>query len=78
MSCSVTVLANGRMSLPVDLRRRLGLEKGGTVTIEEVEDGVVLRTIPQNVRRAQELVRAHTVGVSVDDFLRFRRADGGE
>lgn len=37
----VNVLPNGRVVLPVDLRRRLGVEKGGQVIAEW--DGEVVR-----------------------------------
>jgi AbrB family looped-hinge helix DNA binding protein len=30
---------NGRMSLPVDIRRRLGLTRGGALLVEETEEG---------------------------------------
>jgi len=81
MTFSVAIAANGRMSLPADLRKRLGLSGGGALLVEETPDGIVLRTVAQSVAHAQALARAYTgdnPGVSVDSFLANRRADSGE
>lgn len=81
MSIYVTISQNGRMSLPADVRRRLGVGKGGDLLLEETADGIVLRTTAQAVAKAQELARKFTegkIGTSVDDFLAGRRADSGE
>jgi AbrB family looped-hinge helix DNA binding protein len=68
------------MSLPIDIRKRLGLEGGGAVLIEETPDGVILRTIDQAVAKAQAIARryARQPGASTDDFLAARREDSGE
>jgi bifunctional DNA-binding transcriptional regulator/antitoxin component of YhaV-PrlF toxin-antitoxin module len=69
------------MSLPVDIRRRLGLTGGGMLLVEETEGGVFLRTVAQSVAHAQALARKYTEGkpdVSVDAFLANRRPDSGE
>jgi len=80
MTLQVNITANGRMSLPVGIRKRLGLEKGGAVLIEETLDGVVLRTVGQAVAKAQAIAKryAHEPGTSVDDFLSMRREESGE
>jgi len=68
------------MSLPADIRKRLGLTGGGAVYLDETEDGVVLRTVPQIVAQAQALARQYrdAPGGSVDDFLAERPAESGE
>lgn len=81
MTVQVTITPNGRMSLPADIRRRLGLSKGGALLVEETADGVVLRTVGQSIAHAQALARKYTAGkpvASVDGFLANRRADSGE
>jgi AbrB family looped-hinge helix DNA binding protein len=81
MTYHVKITASGRLSLPADLRKRLGLGGGGELLVEETEDGVILRTVAQAVARAQELARRYTAGkdgFSVDDFLAQRRSDSGE
>ena len=49
MSVQDTITPNGRMSLPAEIRKRLGLAGGGALLIEETEDGVILRTVAQSV-----------------------------
>lgn len=81
MTVQVNITPNGRMSLPADVRKRLGLAKGGTVFVEETDDGLVLRTAAQAVTRAQALARRFTNGksdASVDAFIANRRAESGE
>jgi AbrB family looped-hinge helix DNA binding protein len=81
MTVQVTITPNGRMSLPADIRKRLGLSGGGALLIEETADGVILRTPAQAIAHAQSLARHYTAGnpeASVDAFLARRRADSGE
>jgi bifunctional DNA-binding transcriptional regulator/antitoxin component of YhaV-PrlF toxin-antitoxin module len=72
------VMPDGRVSLPADMRRRHGLDRGGEVIIEDTGDAIVLRTLDQIVARAQALSRQLLAGkenVSVDDFLEERRRE---
>ena len=81
MSVKVTIAPNGRMSLPADIRNRLGVSGGGALLVEETPDGIVLRTIAQSVAHAQTLARRYTADkpeTSVDAFLANRRAESGE
>ncbi|GFE76610.1 MULTISPECIES: AbrB/MazE/SpoVT family DNA-binding domain-containing protein [Novosphingobium] len=81
MTLQVNITANGRMSLPADVRKRLGLISGGAVFLEETDDGVVLRTAAQAVARAQALAKQYTGGqpdAGVEGFLAQRREDSGE
>lgn len=81
MSVQVTITPNGRMSLPADIRKRLGLSGGGALLIEETADGVILRTVAQSIAHAQALARQYTsgsAGASVDAFLKRRREESGE
>lgn len=80
MTVQVNITANGRMSLPADIRKRLGLKDGGAVLVEETEDGVILRTVSQAVARAQAIAQKYAdhPDASVDSFLAARRADSGE
>lgn len=81
MTLQINITPNGRMSLPADVRKRLGLTDGGAVYLDETEDGVVLRTANQAVARAQALAKQYTGGnpeASVDAFLNRRREDSGE
>lgn len=80
MTVQVNITPNGRMSLPVGIRKRLGLEGGGAVLVEETADGIILRTVDQAVAKAQAIAKryAQQPGASVDDFLAGRREDSGE
>jgi len=81
MTLHINITPNGRMSLPADVRKRLGLTDGGVIYLDETEDGVVLRTANQAVARAQELAKRYTgenPDASVDAFLNRRREDSGE
>lgn len=81
MTIQVNITSNGRMSLPADIRKRLGLNGGGAVYLDETEDGVVLRTAAQAVARAQALAKQYTSDnpdASVAAFLAARRQDSGE
>jgi AbrB family looped-hinge helix DNA binding protein len=75
------VSESGRLSLPAEFRKAVGLERGGNVVIELDEGEIRIRTIHQTVARAQELARklfADKPEVSVDNFLAERRRDWGE
>jgi AbrB family looped-hinge helix DNA binding protein len=81
VTVQVNITPNGRMSLPADMRKRLGLSDGGAVYLDETADGVVLRTAAQAVARAQALAKQFTGGnpdATVDAFLARRREDSGE
>ncbi len=80
MTMQVNITPNGRMSLPADIRKRLGLAAGGTVYLDETDDGVMLRTMPQIVAQAQALARQYRDAPdgSVDAFLADRAREAGE
>ena len=80
MTLQINITPNGRMSLPADVRKRLGLTGGGAVYLDETEDGVVLRTAEQVVAHARALAKQYDKvdGGSVDDFLANRVAESGQ
>ena len=81
MTVQVNITPNGRMSLPADIRKRLGLTSGGAVYLDETADGVMLFTAAQAVTRAQALAKQFTGGnpeATVDAFLARRREESGE
>ncbi|MCK9365476.1 MAG: AbrB/MazE/SpoVT family DNA-binding domain-containing protein [Syntrophales bacterium] len=43
MRASLTVSSRGQITLPTDIRKRMGIIAGGVVILEEREDEVVLR-----------------------------------
>jgi bifunctional DNA-binding transcriptional regulator/antitoxin component of YhaV-PrlF toxin-antitoxin module len=73
----VQVSETGRLSLPIEIRRQMGLEKGGVVSLTMEDDGLRLETPRQFIKRIQKMAREdgwHKAG-SVDDFIRERRAE---
>lgn len=71
----VQVSETGRLSLPVEMRRAAGLEKGGTVSITMDDHGIHIETPRQFVKRLQKMARDNGWHdkISVDDFLAWRR-----
>ncbi|MGZ3173434.1 MAG: AbrB family transcriptional regulator [Croceibacterium sp.] len=81
MAIQLNVSPEGRVSLPTAIRAYLGVECGGTLIVEEVENGVLLRSVAQAIAQAQTIGRKHMAGnmaASVDAFLAARRNDTGE
>lgn len=68
----------GRLGLPAEVRKAVGLDNGGDVVIE-VDDGEIrIRTMSQVVARAQALSKAMlTTGddIDVDAFVAERHAE---
>ena len=78
MGIEIKVAANGRMVLPADVRRRLGLENGGKLILNEGEFAVELMTIQQRVAKAQALYQKYSRGnpqSTVDDLIAQKRLD---
>ncbi len=71
---TIKVSPTGRLSLPVDVRRAVGLERGGTVVVDITNGEIRLRTVDEIFAQAQAKAR-EMMGkdASVDDFLKFRR-----
>jgi len=72
---------SGRMSLPAEFRRALGLEQGGNVVVELIDREIRIRTLDDVVKGAQAWSRRVLAGkpkVTVDDFLAERRQDWKE
>lgn len=81
MTYHLHVASNGRLVLPAEVRKRLGLLDGGELLMEETWNGLVLRTVAQAVAEAQAIADRYLADrpdVSVEDFLANRRADSGE
>lgn len=80
MTHHAKVIAGGKIVIPAELRRELGIKDGDSLVIErDAGGGLVLKTYAQVVKEIQAEFRA-MVGedYSVDAFLAERRADWGE
>ena len=70
----VKVSPTGRLSLPIEVRKAVGLEKGGTVLVEAENGDIRIRTVDEVFANARKLARKFAgKDASVDDFLKFRR-----
>lgn len=71
------VSETGRLSLPVELRRAVGLERGGPVRIEVVDGTIRIRTMNEVRERIRALARNSglTDKASVSDFLGWRAGE---
>jgi len=75
------VSPSGRLSLPAEFRKAIGLERGGDVVVELDNREIRIRTLDDVVDEAQALSRRLLAGkrnASVDDFLKERKADWKE
>lgn len=71
------VIAGGRVALPADFRRSLGLQNGDTVLFELNGDEVRIRPARSSLRRVQERLRAFAPsdGLVSDELIAERRAE---
>lgn len=71
------VSETGRLSLPVELRRAVGLERGGPVRIEIVDGSIRIRTMKEVRDRIRALARDTGLSekASVADFLDWRATE---
>ena len=78
MGVEIKIAANGRMVVPLDVRRRLGLEGGGSLWLEESEVALTLRSRRQRLASAramaQEMLK-EVEGSAVDTLLASRREE---
>jgi AbrB family looped-hinge helix DNA binding protein len=74
VAAKAKVSPTGRLSLPAEVRRAVGLENGGTVVVDLQDGAIRLRTMDEVLAGAQATARKIAGDdASVDDFLRFRR-----
>jgi AbrB family looped-hinge helix DNA binding protein len=78
MTYHAKVIAGGKLVIPAELRRELGIEPGDSLTVDRDEAGhIVLKTRAQVVQEVQSRFRAlrgaETEGSIVDELLAERR-----
>ena len=77
MDTLTKVSGTGKLNLPAQFRRQLGLDRGGPVLVR-LEDGELrIRTVQEAMRRLQQDARRIFAGSgdSVDRFLADRREE---
>ncbi|TPG53028.1 AbrB/MazE/SpoVT family DNA-binding domain-containing protein [Sphingomonas glacialis] len=80
MTYHAKVIAGGKIVIPAELRRELGIADGDSLVLaKSIDGGISLKTYGQVVREAQQAFRAMTGDdYSVDQFLRERASDWRE
>ena len=71
------LVSGGRLQVPADFRRALGLADGDAVTMEVVDGELRVRSYRETLSRIQERMQAYVIpGVSiVDELIAERRAE---
>jgi len=73
-----TISPTGRLSIPAEFRKVLGLERGGDVIVELDGREIHIRTVEEAVVHAQALTRrvlGARAQASVDEFIAERRQE---
>jgi len=74
---TATVTSKGQITIPADVRRRLGLESGDRVEFVEVEGGFAIKPAIDDVRSLKGLLRKPAKPVSISAMNAAIRARGG-
>ncbi len=73
------ITEGGRLVIPVEFRRQLGLEPGQTVVLDIADGELRVRSLAKAVERAQAFVRQYVAdGVSLADELIRERHEEAE
>lgn len=76
-SQAVKIINGGKLIIPAQFRRKLGIDVGATVVVELVEDGLHVRSFSAAAQLAQGIVREFVpeeVSLS-DELIQERRAE---
>ncbi len=74
---TATVTTKGQITIPADVRRRLGLESGDRVEFVEMEGGFAIKPAFDDVRSLKGLLRRPAKPVSISEMNTVIRARGG-
>ncbi|WP_373061033.1 AbrB/MazE/SpoVT family DNA-binding domain-containing protein [Gemmatimonas sp.] len=74
---TATVTSKGQITIPADVRRRLGLESGDRVEFVEVDGGFAIKPASDDVRVLKGLLRKPATPVSISQMNAAIRARGG-
>ena len=76
---TATVTGKGQVTIPADVRRRMGLDAGDRIEFVEVEDGeYLIKPATDDVRTLKGLLRKPSKSISIADMNATvrRRASG--
>ena len=79
-SQAVKIVDGGKLIIPAQFRRELGMGVGDTVVVELAEGELHVRSLAAAVRRAQSIVRAFVPkGANLsDELIADRRAEAAD
>jgi AbrB family transcriptional regulator, stage V sporulation protein T len=76
MTYHAKIIAGGKVVVPAELRRELGVKDGDTLVFERQGDSVVVKSYTQVIREVQATIKANIKEpFTVDDFIAERRAE---
>jgi AbrB family transcriptional regulator, stage V sporulation protein T len=77
MTYHAKIIAGGKIVIPADVRRALGVSDGDTIVVEkDASGGYMLKTKLQVLREIQANMRKHIKRpFTVDEFVADRRAE---
>ena len=80
MTYHAKVIAGGKIVIPAELRRALGVKDGDTLIIDQEDGRLIIQTYSAMVRRVQDSIREYVPqGVSlVDELIAERRAEAAK
>jgi len=67
------ITSKGQITIPVGARKRYGLEDGSMVTVEETEEGLLLKRAPDIIASAGALSKFGDANDAVEDLIKTRR-----
>jgi AbrB family looped-hinge helix DNA binding protein len=70
-----TVTSKGQITLPIELRRLIGISPGDKVRVELDDDGLRLTRVAGSVRSVFGVVQPVAKGLTVDDAIRQTREE---
>ena len=73
---TATLSSKGQVTIPTDVRRRLGLESGDRVEFVEFDGGFAIRPAIDDVRSLKGLLRKPSKPVTIEDMNATIRARG--
>jgi len=74
---TATVTTKGQITIPAEVRRRLGLETGDRVEFVEIEDGFAIKVANDDVRALKGLLRIPAKPVTLAAMEAAIRRRGG-
>lgn len=73
---TATLTSKGQVTIPADIRQRLGLESGDRIEFVEIDGGYAIKPAIDDVRSLKGLLRRPAKPVSIEDMNDTIRARG--